>query len=265
MTASSSQTSIANRSLAQIGGKSFISSAFPSDGTASGNAVNLLYTPTFEQLARTAWWDCLSFQATLSLLGAAPGTPEGGSSGAGLLPPTPWLYMYARPVNCLKARAIVPTFPFNGIGTPDTTINNGAPIWLRGRGQIPFKAAYSVDANGNPIGVILTNQSQAQLTYVVNQPQPAIWDSQFEAAYVASLAAFLVPALAMNMPLMNMQINIAERLIMDARASDANEGSNCQDNIPDWIIARSGGSGAWWDGWQGPGYNDMAWPGGGGY
>ena len=260
MTASSSQTSLSNRALAAIGGKFFISSAFPSDGTAAGNAVNLLYNPTVEQLSRCAWWDCLSFQAPLTLLGAAPGTPEGGSSGVGLLPPTPWLYMYSRPGNCLKARAIIPTFPFNGVGTPDTTINNGAPVWLRGRGQIPFKAAYALDANNNPLAVILTNQSQAQLAYIINQPQPTIWDSQFEAAFVASLAAFLVPALAMNIPLMNLQIGIAERLIAEARTSDGNEGSNSQDNTPDWIRARSGGSGAGWGGWCGPTYDSMNWP-----
>ena len=260
MTSSASQTSLCQRALAAIGGKVSVSSIFPSDGSAQANNCNLLYIPTFEGLARTAWWDCLSQQATLSLLGAAPGTPEGGSSGSGLLPPTPWLYMYQRPPDCLKARAIIPTFPFNGLGTPATTINNGAPIWLRGRGQIPFKVAYATDSGNNPLQVILTNQSQAQLDYIVNQPQPAIWDSQFEAAFVASLAAFLVPALAMNMQLMNLQINVAERLIIEARASDANEGSNCQDSIPDWISARNGGAGTWEGTWQGVGYSNMSWP-----
>ena len=260
MTGSASQLSLCARALAQIGGKSTISSVFPSDGSQPSNMCNLLYQPTFEGLARTAYWNCLSIQASLSLLGAAPGTPEGGSSGTGILPPNPWLYSYSLPSDCLKARAIIPTFPANGVGTPATTINNGAPIWLRGRGQIPFKVATVKDTNNNPIAVILTNQSQAQLTYILNQPNPSIWDSQFEAAFVASLAAFLVPALALHLPLMNMQISIAERMIAEARAADGNEGSNSQDHVPDWIAARSGGSGAGGDFWQGPGYSDMCWP-----
>jgi hypothetical protein len=167
--------------------------------------------------------------------------------------------MYQRPADCLKARSIIPTFSMGVGGANLTTINNGAGVWLPGRRQIPFKAAYSTDASGNPLQVILTNQSQAQLAYIVNQPQPAIWDSQFEEAFVASLAAFLVPTLAMNLALMNLQISISERLIAEARTSDANEGSNCQDNIPDFILARSGGSGNWAESWQGPGYGSMNW------
>ena len=264
MTATSSQLSVCQRALAQIGGKTTISSVFPSDGSVQANKCNLLYLPTFEALARTAWWDCLSQQATLSLLGAAAGTPEGGTSGTGLTVPTPWLYMYASPTNSLKARAIIPTFPFSGIGTPYTTSNNGAGVYLRGCGQIPFKVAYSTDASGNPLQVILTNQSQAQLAYIVNQPIPTIWDSQFDAAFVAALAAFLVPALAMNLPLMQTQAAMAERIIAEARASDANEGVSSQNREADWIVARSGGSGGWYgnlDGWQGPGYDNMNWGG----
>ena len=259
MTSSSSQTSLSQRALAAIGGKSTISSVFPSDGSAAGNACNLLYLPTYQQIARAAYWNCLSKQISLDLLGAASGTPEGGSSGTGLSVPVPYLYMYQLPIDCLKARAIVPTFPAQSSGSPYTTINNASPVWLRGRGQIPFHVAYATDANENPLSVILTDQSQAQLNYIVNQPIPAIWDSQFEAAFVAALAAFLVPALSMNMPLMQMQIGIAERLIAEARSGDANEGSNTQDNSPDWIRARSGGSGGWYGGWSGPTYESMAW------
>lgn len=260
MTGSASPTSLCQRALAAIGGKSSISSVFPSDGSPSGNACNLLYTPTYEGLARAAWWDCLSSQATLSLLGAAPGTPEGGSSGVGLTPPIPWLYIYSRPPDCLKARSIVPTYIPQATSSPDTTANNAAPLLLPRKRQIPFKAAYSKDTNGNPLEVILTNQSEANLNYIVNQPNPTIWDSQFESAFVASLAAFLVPALALNLPLMNLQIQVAERMIAEARASDANEGSNCQDNLPDWIAARAGGSGGWYENWGGVGYDEMMWP-----
>ena len=243
-----------------IGGKSTISSVFPSDQSVAANACNLLYLPTFQSLARTAWWNCLSQQASLSILGAAAGTPEGGTTGYGLTVPTPWLYMYAAPTDMLKARAIVPTYPAQLSGTNYTTGSVPAPIYFRGRGQIPFKVAYSTNSSGSPISVILTNQDQAQLNYIVNQPIPTIWDSQFEAAFVASLAAFLCPGIAMNLPLMQMQARMAEEIIMQARTADGNEGSSTQDHVPDFIRARSGGSGTWGeDYWGGVGCDNMSW------
>lgn len=267
MVAGTSQLSLCQRSLAQIGGKALISSVFPSDGSRAGDMCNLLYVPTYTQLGRCAWWGYFQKQNKLNLLGAAPGTPEGGSNGVGILPPQPWLYLYQIPVDSLKCRAIVPFFPAQNDGVPLTTINNAAPICIRGMGQIPFKIRYSTDADGNPLQTLVTNQSQAQLIYTVNQPNPVIWDSQFEAAFVAALAAFLVPALAMNLPLMQLQIGVAERIIAEARASDGNEGSTSQDHLPDWIRARSGGAQGWYggnDGWNaGMGYENMAWPSGG--
>lgn len=263
MTANVSNTSLCNRALAAIGGKAFINSAFPSDGSAAGNACNLLYTPTYEQLARCAWWSSFQTQILLTLLLAGANTPE-NPTATPPFPPSPWLYQYAYPGDCLKARAIIPTVPAQGTGgTPTYSVNNNAPIWFMGRGQIPFKVATVRDANGNPIKVILTNQEQAQLNYTMNNPNPAVWDSQFQAAFVSALATFLSPALTMNMPLMQMNISIAERVIAEARASDGNEGGpNSQDNTPDWIRARSGGSGGWYAGvWQGIGYDNMAWPG----
>jgi hypothetical protein len=128
-------------------------------------------------------------------------------------------------------------------------------------GRIPFKVAYGTDSNNNPYTIVLTNQEQAELNYTVNQQNPAIWDSQFEAAFVAALAAFLVPALSLHMGLMQANITLAERIIGEARASDSNEGSNTQDNQPDWIRARSGGSGGWYQGsWNDAGYENVAWP-----
>lgn len=260
MASSTNPVALVNRALLAIGGKYTVSSITPSDGSPQANAAAILFTPTFEQLGRTAWWNCLQKQIPLTLLAAAAGTPENPTNTAPF-PPQPWLYQYAYPTDCLKARAIIPSFPAQGDGVPLTTINNAAPIWIRGMGQIPFKVAYATDAQNNPITVILTNQSQAQLAYNVNQQNPVIWDSQLEQAFVSSLAVFLVPALSMNAKLMETQIALADRLIGEARASDGNEGSNSQDHVPDWIRARSGGAAGSYDGsWGSGGYDNMCWP-----
>lgn len=259
MASNVSVVSLCNRALAQLGGKIQISSL--NENSAQADACNLLFTPTFEQIARSAWWNCLQKQANLSLLLAAANTPE-NPLGTPPFPPSPWVYQYAYPSDCLKARAILPTFPAQSTGGPPLMgAIRAAPIQLRGLGQIPFKKAYATDSDNNPISIILTDQSQAQLIYTVDQANPVIWDSQFQAAFVSALAAFLVPALAMHMPLMQANIMLAERIIAEARASDANEGSNSQDHTPDWIRARSGGADGFYSGYNYcGGYENVAWP-----
>lgn len=250
--------SICNRSLLSIGSQSQISSL--SEGSTEANACNTLFTPTFESLARSAYWNCLRQQAVLSLLAAAAGTPENPDGTAMPLPPTPWLYVYQLPSDSLQARFIIPSLPsaITG-GIPISTAFVGAPTILPTE-TIPFRVAYATDLNNNPIQIILTNQTQAQLVYTVNQPNPQIWDSQFQAAMVASLAAYLVPALSLNIPLAQLQVQIAERIIAQARVRDGDEGTTSQDHIPDWISARNAGA-TMWNGSGGYGYGwcDMNW------
>lgn len=259
MPANVSVTSLCQRALLSIGGKSDIN--LITENSAQAKACNLLFSPTFQQLARSAWWNCLQKQATLSLIAAAADTPE-NPNGTPPFPQSPWLYSYLLRSDCLKARSILPTLPAQSTGgSPATTAQIAAPIWLQGMNQIPFKVAYGTDSNGNPQTIILTNQQQAVLNYTVDSENPSIWDSQFQAAFVAALAAFLVPALSMNMTLMKMNIDLAERIIAEARASDGNESTNTQDHLPDWIRARAGGSGGWYqNNWYNVGYDSVSWP-----
>lgn len=255
-----SQLSIINRALLSVGARAQISSI--NENSAAAQVALTLFTPTYEALGRAAHWNCFRKQVTLSLLAAAMGTPENPSGTALPLPPTPWLYQYAYPSDCLNMRFVVPSLPAGVGGVANTTYNNAAPTWLPGGGQIPFAVAYATDATGNPITVILTNQSQAQAVYTVNQPSPDIWDSQFQAAMVASLAAYFVPALALNMALMGASAQSAERIIAQARAADGNEGVTVMDRIPDWIRARGGEGGYGWGtgGFQYGGCVNMCWP-----
>ncbi len=251
--------SICNRSLLAIGSQSQISNL--NEGSTQANACGTLFTPTFENLARSAYWNCLRAQVTLTLLAAAAGTPENVDGVTLPLPPTPWLYSYALPSDSLQARFIIPSAPTaSGGGTLGGAFINAQSGVTNQSGQIAFRVAYSTDIYNNPIQIILTNQTQAQLVYTVNQPNPQIWDSAFQAAMVASLAAFLVPALSLNITLAQMQVSIAERIINQARVRDADEGSTSQDHIPDFIQARNiGGGYNGGYGWSGCGYSDMNW------
>jgi len=96
----------------------------------------------------------------------------------------------------------------------------------------------------------------------VNQNNPQFWDSLFQQAVVAALAAFLVPALSLDKSLMQMQIGIADRLIAQARAMDGNEGITSQNQEASWIRARNGETGGYAIGQNGPflNYENVAWP-----
>lgn len=253
---------ILNRALLAIGQQAQISSL--NEGSAQANAAATLFTPTFESLARSAPWNCLRKQATLTLLAAAQGTLENPDGTTLPLPPNPWLYQYAQPSDCLQVRFLVPSLPVSTGGVPLFSVNTAAPTWLPNQGQIPYAVAYATDVNNNPINVILTNQSQAIAVYTVNQPNPQIWDSLFQQAMVASLGAFFVPALALHMPLMQMQIKLADSLIEQARVRDGNEGVTSMDHVPDWIRARRGASGRYWTnggpGGYGSTWDNMCWP-----
>lgn len=258
----SSQLNIANRALLGIGARATISSLNPSDGSNEADAISILWEPTFEELGRSAPWNCLTKQITLSLLMAAKGTPENPLGTTLPIPPTPWLYAYAYPSDCLLFRFITPSLPVNATGTvPATTLANSAGAWLPSNGQIPFAVSSSTDKNNNPLSIVLTNQSQAQAVYNTNNSNPAFWDSLFQAAMVASLGAFLVPALTLSLPLMQVSIKSAENIIARARAQDGNEGVTSMDHLPDWMQARKGGQGFGgynYSTWGG--YVNMSWP-----
>lgn len=261
--ASQNPLSVCNLALLSIGSRSQISSVNPSDGSTAGDVCTTLYQFVFENLARTANWNCLRNQATLTLLAAAQGTPENPSGTTMPLPPQPWLYQYALPSNCLRMRFVQPTFTLNGanVGVPLTTVGNAAGVCITNGGQIPFAVAYATDTFNNPLQVILTNVSQAQAVYTVNQSNPAIWDSLFTAGYVASLAAYLAPALSLNGPLMQACMQTAERMIAQARAADGDESVVSQNREASWITARGGESG-YYDGCGGlfGDYENMNWP-----
>lgn len=260
------QVSIANRSLLSIGARAQVSSVNPSDGSQEGDAISVLWTPTFESLGRAANWNCLRKSSQLSLIAAAQGTPENPDGDDYPLPEYPWLYSYAYPSDCLKFNYIIPSNPVGtGGDIPPTTTNNAMGPWIPSGGQIPYVISSSLDDDDQPVIIILTNQDQAQGVYNANIPNPGIWDSMFQAAMVASLGAFLVPALALDASFMQLSVALAEKIIAQARVADGNEGVTVMDHTPDWFRARAGAQGYGYGGFFNNGslcfgYENIFWP-----
>ena len=256
-----SQVSIANRSLAAAGAREQITSF--TENSQSAIQCNLLFQPTFEQLGRTAHWNCLRYQSGLTLLKAAQGSPENPIGTTLPIPPQPWLYEYLLPNDCLMVRYLQPTFtPVTGAVPIFPTASSIPPYVGAPRREIDFAVATDT-VSGSLTKVILTNLSTAQIVYTQNNPNPDFWESEFQAAMVASLAAFLIPPLNLNMALLNMQTKMADQIIETARATDGNEGVVSQNREASWIMARGCGSEIDTGYYGGYSYPDMNWPYGG--
>lgn len=250
MTSQLSPVDVCNLALSQVAARAQIQSISPSDGTAAGDACTLLYQPTIDAYSRSAHWNCLRFQSgpigslqppPLQLLKAAQGTPEAIATPSLAAPPQPWLYEYALPADCLKARFLVPllTQPQN---TPPLTTAGGMMLpALLPASAIPFTVAVDLDAGGNEQAVILTNLCKAQLVYTRRVKNVGLWDAQFLMGAKAALAVWLAPGLNGSVSLANAAMGIAKSMLDAARVSDGNEGPQVEDHVPDWIRFRGGG------------------------
>lgn len=261
--ATGTTTTICNRALGGIGSRSNIQNL--NEGSPESNACSTYFQSTFEALARTARWNCLKKQISLTLLAAAPGTPENPTGAVQPYPPNPWYYSYLVPADSLFVRQLMPPPPIlqNSGGIPIFPVNNFIPYLPNQRRWVPFNVALGTDQKGNAAQVINTNLSQAQCIYTANQNNPAFWDSLFQAAMVEALGAYLVPALSLDKALMQIKMANAQKLIDQARAMDGNEGTDSQEREASWISARNGESGPWSLGFNTPflNYESMIWPG----
>ena len=273
-----SPVDIANLALNAIRARSNVTSINPSDGSVSANVISQEYQTRMDGLMRAAPWNFTRFQAPLTLLKAAPGTPENVNGTTLPFPPAPWAYEYAWPSNpyCLRARFILPfsqpqiptgssgsfsgdfSGDFNSANNVPLTTGGGITTQFAGRfdTQIPFITASDLDANGNQIRVILTNKNSANLVYTARITDPNLWDSAFVECAIATLAAWICEPLSGNNALSAKSIQLAGALINAARLSDANEDSSSSDHTPDWISARyrqstgaltSGSNSSQWD------------------
>lgn len=291
---------IANRALDALGVRLSIGDL--QEGTEQAKPLLRAYGPALRQLFRAAHWNFARKQATLTLLQDSTGATTAyqiaqgmvATVGTGTAGMVPWLYEYAWPIDCVKARFVPMSPASNGIGIPSTNYSIGTvPLWA-GQNVAPLPSLrpspflVTQDAIPNLVGqpatwnaipdtgtllgqgltsqtVILTNQPQASLVYTGLITYPDQWDVLFSEAFVALLASrtalSLVPDRKEAVTVRANQIAIAKAALEQARISDGDEGWPTVDHTPDWLRTRASG------GWNSPnslgvlgyGWDSMSW------
>ena len=286
-------TQIVNQALDMIGSPDILGDL--EDGSAASRIALRNYAPTIEEILRAAHWNFARRQAPLTLLQDATGNTTGvgtGTPGMGL-----WVYEYAWPVDCLKARyvpvtgAINPPTPPGNIAVPATAQTTLPSPWPVAR-VIPAPFQISQDLVPNVTGaitdwahypdlsgvqgqalnqqtVILTNQQNATLVYTALIQQPTLWDALFRQAVVQAMGAKLaLPVWArkdmkFGLAMRAQCIAAAKSALDQARVADGNEGPANTNHEAQWIRGRMSGGGWYggggWGGYSGPGYLWSGW------
>lgn len=217
-----SQISIANMALDAIGTRSTIASL--TEGSAEANAISRQWDNALDSILRACHWNFARKQVPLSLL-------QDGTAGGTV--PTPWLYEYSYPSDCLLMRQIMPIIQVNPIsapGTPSPVVAYGPPV--------RFILSTDLDINGNPINVILTNQAQAIGIYTFRNTNVQMWDGLAVQAMSEYLGARVCIPLTGDKVMQKTALGLAQEYTRQANAMNGNEGITVIDSVPDWIRVR---------------------------
>src|SRR5215472_6632455 len=116
---------IVNRALQTFGSRTNVASLNEQSNEAIN--ANLILHPLRDQLIRMAPWNCVTKFQNLVYVTSTPTTPENPASGPPFwqsgMPAPPWSYEYQYPVDCLRARYLIPQY---------TALSGGVPIYPPG-------------------------------------------------------------------------------------------------------------------------------------
>lgn len=240
----SDPVSVCNQALAAVGTRSTITSLLEQSNEAI--ACNQIYDSTRLRTIRGAPWGIAKKFEQLTLWKAAPGTPQNPNANPSVwtpaYPPPPWLYSYLYPSDCLWMRFLIPQWNFQPTGVNIFPQGNLGYFTGYDGPVVKYSIATDVDESGNQIKVILTNQPDAIACYNRDVPDTNVWDPDFLDAIVFALAAQLTQTLTGDKGLIQLNYQLANRKMQEARDSDNNESVVVQDIIPDFIRARGYGA-----------------------
>lgn len=280
-------TDIANEALDKCGIEYTLGDI--EDNTREAQVIARKYRPCLANLLEAAHWTFARKQQQMQLLADATGQ----TATVPTITPSPWIYEYALPNDCVRpiyvpwqANPYTVGAPPGNIVPPNSTLplTGGQSTYMPGYFR-PARFLVTRDVNFPPVPgsnwwevqgqspmgqtVILTNVPTAILVYTSLVLYPSEWTASFREAFVAYLASEI--ALPLNkdkkfgLAIRNLQMADAERRVNEARAINANEGWNNNSSFPDWINIRN--SGAVWgagldtDAGLGGGYYYCGWGG----
>jgi hypothetical protein len=194
---------IYNAALSAVGGKGRLSSL--GQLTREREECDIWYAQVRDQVQEAAYWPSSRRTARLTLLNDrdtgldwVPGDPE-----------SEFLYLYALPTDCLR------------------------PWYLTNFDQ--FMLAYD-SVSVKP--ALSTNALDAVLIYAAAQTDPAIWTPGQRAATIFALAAAISYGVTNNRGLEQLNYQLADAQIMQARVATANSPSYVLESIPPPFSAR---------------------------
>lgn len=128
---------IANRALQAMGSRTNMTlSEFNAQSSNEAIQSQLIMFKLRDELNRMAPWDCTSRYANLTYITSLPTTPENSSAGPPLwqpgMPAPPWAYEYQYPVDCMRARWIMPQYTALAGGTPIYPTNTATGVAATG-------------------------------------------------------------------------------------------------------------------------------------
>lgn len=195
-----SQVDLCNMSLSHVHAGTTIQAI--DEDTTESNACLTYYDMILRSMQRDHPFNFGNSYRTLALDGTAP---------------SPWLYRYAYPTDCIRCLEIVDP----------------------AKGATPIKYdVYQEDGTK----FIVTNQPDAVLKYSAFISDPNRFDASFISAFTWILAYHIAGTITGSKSVKQDALTIATNMWASATANDANEGEADVDETPEWITARTGSS-----------------------
>lgn len=207
-----------------MGSRSTISSLQENSNEAKACARQ--YGFALANMLQAAFWNFARFQAPLTLLLDGSKTPPDAV-------PSPWIFEYAYPSDCIQARYVQPMMQGNPASVPGA---QSLPYWIGT--PVRFLVSADNDQSGNKRRVILTNQAQAILIYTALITDTGMFDEQFTLALSNYLGHRISTPLSGDKKQAKICYDLAQAACNKAQASNGNEGLTVIDSLPDWMRVR---------------------------
>jgi hypothetical protein len=225
---SAADITVANQALGVARARTQLITSFSQAGPEASQ-ISLNYAYTRDNLLRMFDWGFA--KSTVSLGNPVKSWDPTATSWSNLQPPPPWLYEYTMPANVVKVRAImgqsVPGFVVPSVSGAD----QGTAVSFYG---------YEV-VNDGGAQVIVTNAPGAIAVVTMGGLDPAVWDSLFTKAMIAMLAMNICIPLSGDAQLADKLQKDAAMIVEAAKLASANETTDIQHIMPDWLRARGSG------------------------